>query len=192
MRHLAIALALTSVLGQAHADTWSWPSEVRRESQKFGTIEVAKTYDGKSKPGDPVWGVEVRRNGKLLAKFGGVTYERLFASPDSKLFVGLSNSGLPGTAVVVFGSKGNLLLEAKHGIVQFDYCDHSVTVVRKWYDDQKPMVQFVASENGDGFKAIRVRTCRGDMVDLLDTVLQGYARTVELKKEYEGRRDAEN
>ena len=120
MRRLAVALALISVFGSTHADSWRWPSEVRREAQKFGSIEVVKTYDGKTKPGEPVWAVEVRKGGLLLAKFGGVTYERLFASPDNKLFVGLSNRGLPGTAVVIFGSNGNLLLEAKHGIVEFD------------------------------------------------------------------------
>lgn len=177
----SLAFALSA--GLAQADTWSYPREIRRDVQTFGAVEVTRIYDGKTQPGKPIWAVEVRKGDELLARYRGVSYDKLFASANQQLFVGLSNSGLPGTAVMVFDAQGALLLEAKHDAALFDYCRESISLIKDWYDNKNPKVDFgprAGAVGRTGLEQIQIRTCKQEMASLMELVAKAYAKRAEL------------
>lgn len=79
----------------------------------------------------------------------------IFTSPssathrDNLLFVGLSNDGLPGTAIVIFDDEDNLNLEIKHDVGNFNYCEESIKRIRIWYDRENPAIEFKYAESGN-------------------------------------------
>jgi len=158
----------------AFADSWKYDPVEKSNVETYGDIKIIRTTDARKDRQYPDFLLSIYFKDELLAKYKGVAFQKLFASPDNSRFVGLSNHGLPGTAVVVFDDKGNLLLEAKHGLAAFDYCDESVTLVRRWYDEDKPDVQFVPDEKYGGYKNITVRDCKGKTEDLLKLILRAY------------------
>ncbi|MBS1142996.1 MAG: hypothetical protein H6R14_402 [Proteobacteria bacterium] len=173
--HTLFRLALLGLLSQsAIADSWQFDPVEKSKVETFGDLKIVQTTDARNNRQYPDFLLSVYFKDELLAKYKGVSFQKLFASPDNSSFVGLSNRGLPGTAIVVFDSKGNLLLEVKHGLAAFDYCDESVTLVRRWYDEDKPDVEFVPDEKYGGYKEIKVRDCRGKSEDLLKLVLRAY------------------
>ena len=168
-------LTLLGLLSQpATADSWKFDPIEKSKVETYGDIKIIQTTDARKDRQYPDFLLSIYVKDELLAKYKGVSFQKLFASPDNSRFVGLSNRGLPGTAVVVFDNKGNLLLEVKHALAAFDYCDESVTLVRRWYDEEKPDVQFVPDEKYGGYKEIKVRDCRGKSEDLIKLVLRAY------------------
>jgi hypothetical protein len=174
---LIVALGLPLAQPIATADSWRFEPEEKQRVETFGATKVVLTTDARKDRQYPDFVLSIYAKDKLLAKYRGVAFQQIFASPDGSRFVGLSNQGLPGTAVVVFDNKGNLLLEVKHRFAAFDYCDESVTLIRKWYDEDKPDVQFIPDEKLGGYKGITVRDCKGNTSDLLMLVLQAYNRS---------------
>lgn len=75
---------------------------------------------------------------------------------------------------MLFDKEGNLLLEVKHGLAMFDYCNESITLVRRWFDETNPDVQFVPNKKFGGYQTITLRDCKGKSADLLDFVLKAY------------------
>jgi len=68
-----------------------------------------------------------------MAQYKNVGFEEVFASPDNEYFLGVSNSGIPGTAFVIFNKKGNLIREEKHGFMAMSiYTEMSITLHRTW------------------------------------------------------------
>lgn len=183
MRHLRLKLLLSIGLlllsPFAWADSWSFPAKLKRVEHAFGEIRVVEIVDSRKNQQYPDFSVEVWRGRTLLAKYPGMGFQKIFAAPDNSLIVGISNRGLPWTAAFILRGDGKLLLEAKHGLVAFAYCDFSVTVVREWFDEENPAVEFVKDETSGSYNAIRLRTCDGRQVDLIEEVLKAYHRAVE-------------
>lgn len=175
-RIAAVAMCLASAT--AYADSWKYPPVASDRTFKFGSTQVVLTTDARKDQQLPDFQVRVLLDGQEQARFSGVAFDELYASPDNALFLGLSNSGLPGTAVVLFTSKGRIGLLANHGLAEFDYCSKSVTLERVWYDEKSPRVQFDL-DGKNGAPGIYLQDCKGRTVELIRTVQNAYARAAE-------------
>lgn len=171
-RAIAATILALSLLngGPSDADPLGPPPEGRSEKMLvFGDTEITSMIEGYGAT------LKVVHKGEMKALLQGVFFSHIIASPDEKFFVGLSNGGLPGSAVAVFTSEDRFPVIAYHGAADFDYCDRTVTLVRHWYDKEEPDVRFVTDDNGT-LQAITLRDCRGRTVDLMDTVAEAYSR----------------
>ena len=169
-----LALATGLFCCVALADSWRFDPVLKQHTETFGNTKIVMSIDARKNQGLPDFSVEVYANKELRARYRGVSYQKLFASPDKSLFLGLSNDGLPGTAVVLFDKSGNLLLEVKHAAAAFDYCVQSMTRLREWFDADNPAVKFVTDAKYGGYKSITLRDCRGNEVDLQETISAAY------------------
>ena len=140
----------------------------------FGSVKVILTTDATKNQQWPEFTVRIFRDGVVQAQYRGIAFEQLFASPDRSTIVGLSNDGLPGTAIVVFGPSGDLRLLVNHGMAEFEYCDKSVTRRCVWFDEEKPEVQFDFNDKKRESSGISLRDCRGNRVDLWAVALKAY------------------
>ncbi|MFZ1546855.1 MAG: hypothetical protein WAT12_07105 [Candidatus Nitrotoga sp.] len=177
--HLLKVALLAITAGVAHlalADSWRYDPIVKNRVETYGETKIVQTTDARKNRQYPDFIVTIYSKGVLRAKYRGVAFQKLFPSPDNTVFVGLSNRGLPGTAVIVFDRDGNLRLDVKHNVAKFDYCEKSITLQRKWFDEDNPSVEFVADEKDGHYKSIRVRDCRGNTSDLFILVSQAFNR----------------
>ena len=159
----------------ARADSWAFPATIKTEPETHGNVTIQRIRDARQNQQYPDYSVELTKAGGLLARIPGVYYDTLFAAPDGSFFVGLSNNGLPGTAVIILDREGRLRLEVKHGIAEFDYCERSATLRRVWFDAEKPKVTFVKDPKWD-FYEVKVRTCKGKEVELMAEIRDAYNR----------------
>jgi hypothetical protein len=158
------------------ADSWSFPATIKTQPETHGDITIRRILDARKNQQYPHYSIEITRGDQLLARIPGVYFQQLFPAPDGSFFVGLSNEGLPGTAVIVFDREGRLKLEIKHGVAEFDYCEQSTTLVREWFDAEKPKVTFTKDPKWD-FYTVTVRTCRGKDVDLMAVIRDAHHRS---------------
>jgi hypothetical protein len=156
-------LAATAL--SASAETWQFEPVVATEEYVFDDVRIVRAVDGTEDQQYPEWTVAIFVDDELRAFYGGVSFEHLVASPDKRIFVGISNSGLPGTALLVLDRRGALLVERKHDPQLFDYCERSDTLVRRWYDGAHPELRFERDANGDRPR-LSVRGCAGQRIDL--------------------------
>jgi hypothetical protein len=161
----------------ANADTWRYKPTSADQTYTFGETRVVLTTDARKNQQFPDFILKVFRGRELQAQYRGISFDRIFAAPDNSLFLGLSNSGIPGTAVVLFDNDGNLRLLAAHGAAEFDYCAKSVTTQREWFDENNPQVKFVLEAKAGEARGIFLRDCRGRTVELTDVVLKAYNRS---------------
>lgn len=161
-----VGALLASTVRTALADTWSFESS-QREFKFDDEFRVVVTTDAHKDTQVPDFEVRIYSGAKLLALYPGIAFDHVIASPNRKLFVGLSNAGIPGTAAAVFTLDGRLLLLATHGLASFKYCEQSVTLLRRWYDEENPDVRFDAAPEEGG---ITLRSCSGQRVSLLEVV----------------------
>ena len=184
IRSLVVSVAIPFSAGLlptgAHADSCNFPATIQSEPEVHGDVTIRRILDARRDRKYPDFSIEVTKGDKLLARIPGVYYEKLFAAPDGSVFVGLSNHGLPGTAVVVLDREGRLRFEVKHGFAEFDYCERSVTLRRVWFDADKPNVIFT-KEPKWGYYDVKVRTCRGKEVDLMAEIQDAYGRAFRSK-----------
>jgi hypothetical protein len=160
---LAVCLAVTG----ARADSWTYRDGIRtwRFAQDFRVEAVTDARrDGSARQY-----VRIVKGSNVLAILNGVGFETLVESPDRLFYVGLSNSGLPGTAAIVFDRDGRLLLYAAHGVGRLTYCSESVTVDRTWFDADHPDVQFGA------YGVVTLNDCGGKRINLVRAVGQALA-----------------
>lgn len=182
LRALAVAVAMiVPPLIAAQADTWFFPAEVTSKEYTFGNVHAVVTMDSTKDQQYPTFLFTISEGGREIARYPGIGFETLLASPDNQYFVGLSNSGIPGTAVIIFNARGEVLLLARHDVATFDYCRKSVTLNRVWYDGEKPEVEFKLEDERED-QGIYLRSCRGTRIELFRTVIEAYARTVEVLK----------
>ena len=183
---LGASLTLLALLATtAVADSWIYKDHM--EIWRFGHgLRVDVVTDALSRYEAREY-VKVTRNGKVLATINGAGFEILAASPKENVFVGISNSGLPGTAVVVFNKKGELLLFVRHGIARFDYCSESITVDRTWHGSKAKDIQF---ENEYDLSGISLLDCHGKRVNLLKTVAEAQMRGEKEHEEWKARQDS--
>jgi len=168
---------LLSAAPSVTADSWSYPAKVSDKVFTFGDTKIVLTVDGTKDQKSPDFLFRVYENEQLRAQIHNVWFEQVFASPDRRLFLGLSNSGIPGTAAVLFDRHGSVSLLVNHGIAKFDYCEESVTVQRRWYDEANPRVDFHSDKKAKGTSGITLADCRGQIIDLGDVVLKAYNTT---------------
>jgi len=161
----------------ALADSWILKPSTTVHKFKHG-LQFEYSVDPIRGGGWANFEVKIKNGAVVLGRYPGIGYEDLIASPDENLFLGLSNSGIPGTAVVVFSSDGHLLLLARHDVVPFDYCDESITIIRTWHGSEKGDVRF---EN-ESLGGISLLDCHGKRVKLLEIVAEAHSRG---QKEYE-------
>lgn len=172
-------VAITGLLSSttAFADMPSTKRIKTEQTSSFGAIKIIQSFNSMREPMSPEFKVRVFKNDKLLLQLNDAYYENFFAAPNQLLFIGLSNSGWPGTAVIVFDDRGRILLLADHDASKFAYCKETSTMLKQWYDDDNPEVQFQIPDASKGIApSIMIRDCNGKMVNLLDTVLNANAR----------------
>lgn len=177
MRQSLVLPALMTILwtlltATAFADSWAFESQ--KKVEVFGDSRIELTTDASSNARYPDFVLDIYHRDQLQAKYRGIRFSQLFASPDHTRFMGLSNIGVPGTALVLFGQYGNLLVEVKHGIARFDYCEEGLTFQRVWYDADHPQVSFVVDPQTGGYQSITLRDCHGETITLIDTILQAH------------------
>jgi hypothetical protein len=144
VKHVRIAFTVVACLGAwAFADSWIYPMTPTTTAFEFGKSKFVLDIDGAKNQSFPphVWSVYL--DGAPVARYPNVGVQKVYASEDNQFFVGLSNHGIPGTAFVVFDAQGNLIREQKHRFLPSAmYTSQSVTLVRTWYDADKPDVAF--------------------------------------------------
>lgn len=175
--HILLSIIAVAFCTTAVADSWTFPAERVEKTFVFGDTKIVRIRDARTDQKFPEFTLQIFEKAQFRTQVQRVSFEQIFASPDQRVFVGLSNEGIAGTAVVVFDCHGSIVLLANHGIAQFDYCDESVTLVRRWYDETNPQVTFSSDGKATGTSGITLRDCRGETVDLLDVVLKAYSTT---------------
>lgn len=161
-----VALLVTSL----HADSWSFPRELDRKAYPFGESRIVLEIDARKDTQYPDFILSIYLGEEMMAKYRNVGFEDLFPSPDNEYFLGLSNSGLPGTAFVIFDKRGRLIREEKHQFVDPSiHTSMSVTLHREWFDKKHPDVQWEFHMQRLG--RIWVNGSSGNRYDLLDRTL---------------------
>lgn len=155
----------------ALADSPSMEKTKREKNYQFGDIRIKQMFDSTKDPMGPEFKVQVYNKRRLLLQLNDAAFDSFYASPNGGAFVGLSNSGWPDTAVIIFDRRGRILLLAEHGFAKFDYCGESPTFIKEWYDAKDPQLRFPPSKfDGNKIPGITLRDCRGQTIDLLDAV----------------------
>lgn len=157
----------------AFADKWKF-EDVKKESKyKFGDVVITRIVDARQDQYSPDHIIKIERKSNLAALYRNVSFQEIFASKDNKTFVGLSNGGIPGTAIVIFNNKGELKIEIKHDFGNFDYCKKSVTLIREWYEGKNSKFEFLYDKNNN-ITDMRLLTCKGKTVSLYDVIERAY------------------
>jgi len=147
-----------------HADDWVLKPEIRDSAFLFGNYRIVLTCDSTRNAAYPEYTLRLYANNKLLAAHEGIGFERLFASPDHRFFLGVSNSGLTRCAYVVFDREGRILARQLHDPKKIPYQEMSISLVRKWYDEGKPGVEFKAV--GEILREIHINGADGGRISL--------------------------
>jgi hypothetical protein len=162
------ALACTAVV--ALADLWSFPRELTKEEYIFGDSKFILEVDGTKDWMWPPHTLLIYRGEELLAKYRNIGFQKVYASKDNRFFVGVSNKGVPGTAFVIFDVEGNLLREQKHLFLPPGlYTEQSLAIIKHWYDEKNPEVQFDVTDGR--LVSVFIRGSNKQKYDLLKTDL---------------------
>ena len=159
------------------ADSWSYEKKENIKKYKFGNINITHTIDARLNQQYPDYILKIENKKELLAQYRNVSFDNIFASKDNKTFVALSNDGLPGTAILVFNSKGDLKLEIKHDFGNFEYCNRSVTRVREWYSKESTGFVFVYNDENK-ITDMRLHSCKGENISLYKVIEKAYNKSV--------------
>jgi hypothetical protein len=170
----------------SYADSWSFKKERKETEFVFGDTKIIKVVDTTNNSQYPDFQVLIYYKGELEAKYRGISFEFIYADKDNSTFVGLSNSGLPGNAVVVFGAQGHLDNVLYHERFVPEYCMRSVTVSKVWVDETDPKVEFSYAKIGEDYEYIDEITfidCNEKRVSLQHSYIKGIESKVkEFKK----------
>jgi hypothetical protein len=172
----------------AAADSWIYAKERTDEEFVFGGTTIVRTIDARRDQVYPDFFVSVYRGKTLLATFRDTSFDQLFASEGHEFFVGISNSGLPGTAIILFDADGGLISRIDHSQSLLEYCEESITLIRQWYSDDTPSVRIELRES-DGqtdIARITLTACDGDTITLSDVI------DTDLRRHSERRGDGES
>jgi hypothetical protein len=143
MKYMMCAICVLACAAAVLADSWMFPKKLIKNEHTFGDSKIVLEVDGTKDQGFPPHTLSIFTGDQLLAKYKNVGFEKVYSSMDNRFFVGVSNRGIPGTAFVVFDADGNLLREEKHRFLPYElYTSQSVTLVREWYDEKNPDVEF--------------------------------------------------
>src|SRR5688500_9115777 len=161
---LALLLSCT-LCGAAAADDWIVLRERVATPHRFDDFTVVRHYDGRD--GTPEWSLVLERDGREVGRFGNASAEQFHADPEHGFVVGVSNTGLPDTAVIVFDAHGTPIVHWAHTLGDA-YCQMSVTIVRKWVADPTDAVfEYETTADGDvRLRDITLVGCDGERFSL--------------------------
>jgi hypothetical protein len=163
-------LALLLLAGPALCDTLSTRRAKDEKVFRFGSTVIRQTYDSRRDPGSPEITLQLYVGDQLKVQLNHAAFSQYFSSPDNELIVGLSNSGWPGSAAIVFDKDGRILLWSDHLSARFDYCFETSTFGREWYDAKDPQVRFPAGHAFTRIYGITLKSCRGSTIGLVESV----------------------
>ena len=150
----------------SYGDTWVFEPKVTEKSYAFGKSRIVLKIDATKNQSWPEHTLLIYFLSELMAKYKNIGFQQVFASPENRYFVGLSNTGIPGTAFVIFDQRGNLIREEKHRFMNNSiYSKQSVTVLQEWYHEEDPQVEFLLS--GKHLDKIIVNSSSGKRYNLL-------------------------
>jgi hypothetical protein len=165
-RLLTVYASILLVSSVALGDSWILKREVTDNEFKFDDTRVVLHYDSTQDRSFPKYTLRVHEKEKLVAEHDGIGFEKLFVSPDKGFFVGVSNRGLIKDAYVIFDRQGKIVKRQPHDPKKVHYKSMSVTLIRLWYDAEKPDVKF---DVADGvLRNVTINGADGNRVSLLD------------------------
>jgi hypothetical protein len=168
---VAIAGSMFLLTHSAVADMPSMVRQFKKQDFVFGSIKITQSFDSRKDPMGPEFKLRMWDKGRLLLSLNDVAFDKIYPSPDREVFVGLSNSGWPGSAVIVFDRRGRIWLVANHGMSEFEYCAETSTMLKEWYDGRDPAIRFAErSLAADDLLAISLKNCKGERVQLWDVI----------------------
>jgi hypothetical protein len=167
VRGCCLALALLGLAApNLSGDSWLFEKGLRQDEFQCDEVRVVRVVDAPENQVWPRFWIEVYEDGALVGTLEGLSFEDLAMSPDCQLFLGISNSGIPRSAVLLFTSGGELIKAIEHPKeMDLPYCEFSVTIARVWYDRDDPAVEFEFSEAGE-LEEVTVQSCSGERVGL--------------------------
>ena len=171
-------LLVVAAVPVGRADTWSYPPIVNEKVHEFGEVRIVRTIDATRNSRHPDFSISIYRAGELRALLRGVSFEHIAATKDNGFFVGVSNSGLPGTAIIIFDADGNLKVEIKHNFSNLKYCRKSITLDRIWYFSDAPDIVFEYFSESSNYhevgdvEFITIRDCEGNRRNLFELIKQ--------------------
>lgn len=148
------------------ADSWRFEPELKETEFNFGEIQIVKGMDSRENQRFPEFYIKIYKGNKQIAVFPGMSFEHIAASEDQTVFVAVSNSGLPKTALVFFDSSGSIRAFLNHGQGNLKYCYETITLKRIWYDGENPNITFHFEDNF--LSEITINSCDGDEVKISD------------------------
>lgn len=163
-------------------ETWKYEKKSTNEIKSFGDIQLTLTTDAIRNQTFPEFTLKIHSKDTLQAQYRNIAYDDVFASADNTVFVGLSNDGLPGTAIVVFDNRGNLRLELKHRFTNFIYCNLSGFRDRVWYDSENPNFEFVFDPSGKNLQDMFINDCNGKRISLFTLIDNSYRKSLITQK----------
>ena len=174
-----VALLMMTLVRGGHCDSWNYKPTVNEKVFDFPPVKIVVETDARKDQKWPQFKTLFFRSGKKLAEYPGIAVETVVPSPNGATFIGLSNDGLPPTAIVVFGSAGDIRMLVEHGLAEFDYCEKSITRRRVWFDSANPDIRFDADGENNGTSGISLRDCHGRRVDLWDVAVKAYNKALQ-------------
>ena len=166
MKIFVIFSILLFISTSAFADSWKYKKELKKDNFTFGDVKIIRVIDTRNNDQYPDWSIEIYNKNELMALYKGVSFSDIVSDDKNNIFVGISNRGMPGTAVIIFDSKGNLRLLRNHKEGLFSYCSWSITRVREWYNDENPEIKIIKGQ-GTVQSKIEVNGCDGKVVNVL-------------------------
>ena len=164
----AMILAVIGFYGAVSADSWMYAKGVEEKVFTFGSTEIVRITDATDSQEFPRFLIRVLDGGEEVGVIPDASFEQIFASKDEELFLGVSNRGIPGTALILFDRSAEVISRLDHERSLFDYCDFSITVMRMWYSEKRPKVRFGTREVGGRIEvdSISITDCHGKRIDL--------------------------
>lgn len=148
------------------ADSWRFEPELDETKFNFGEIQIVRGVDSRENQRFPEFYIKIYKGNKQIAVFPGMSFEQIAASKDQTVFVAVSNSGLPKTALMLFDSNGSIRAFLNHGQGNLKYCLETVTLKRIWYDGENPNITFHFEDNF--LSEITINSCNGDAIKISD------------------------
>jgi len=162
---LTLLAGVILTCSSALADSWGLTPEVKDTPFVFGDTRIVLHYDTTRNQSFPEYKLGVYLKGKPVAEHEDVGFEQVFASADNTYFLGVSNSGLIKDAYVIFDRNGRILKRQPHDPRTVHYFHVSKTLIRVWYDRERPDVNFVARDGK--LEDVRIAGCDGARISLL-------------------------
>jgi len=129
------------------SDSWSYPKEKSESEQKFGDITIVKICDATKSQNWPYFEIQVLNKDKLVTTIKNEYFDDIYSSTDNKYFIGVSNSGIPKTAYIIFDNEGNVIKKVQHDKDVLKYTKYSITLVREWYSPDTVNIKFEIEDN---------------------------------------------